>query len=499
MIKNNSKKSLHFVLIGAGIMSATLGIFIRKLMPDASISIYERLDKVAAESSDAWNNAGTGHSAFCELNYTNYDDGKVTIDKALEIASSFEISKELWAHLKASGNVAFDNPFISPIPHMSFVWGDENVAFLEKRYQAMHTSPIFQDMVFSSETNQISDWIPLMMAGRDLSVPLAATQMESGTDVNFGLLARGMIDYLEHSEGVSVSLGHEVSEFTKLDNGQWKLRIKELTSQRTSEVLADFVFIGAGGGSLPLLEKSGIEESQGYGGFPVSGHFLKCDNEDIVGQHQAKVYGKAAVGSPPMSVPHLDTRMIDGKRSLFFGPYAGFTTKFLKNGSYMDLPLSLEMHNVWPILVAGVRNVDLTKYLVKQVVLSDEDRFEELLAYYPNAQQKDWELITAGQRVQIIKKDSEDGGVLKFGTEIVCSSDRSIAALLGASPGASTSVTIMLDVLAKMFPEEMKSKLWQQTIQSMIPSYGRSLIDDGDLCLATRARTSDILELNRKG
>ncbi len=490
-----NKKPMNIMLIGSGIMSATLGILLRKLLPDARIAIYERLDKVAAESSDAWNNAGTGHSAFCELNYTPFENGKVDISKALEIASSFELSKQLWAYLKEADCIPYDIPFINDIPHMSFVWGEENVDFLKKRYQKMCSAPIFQDMIYSSDKNQITAWVPLIMEGREFDQPFAATKMDIGTDVNFGMLAREMIAYLEKSENVEVHLGHNVNSFSKQEDGRWKIDIEDLAAEELKEVFADYIFIGAGGGTLPLLEKTGIEEAEGYGGFPVSGHFLRCTNEAVILRHKAKVYGKAAVGSPPMSVPHLDTRMIDGQRSLFFGPYAGFSTKFLKNGSYLDLPLSIEMHNIWPMLSAGVRNTELTKYLVKQIVQSDEDRFSELLAYYPNANIQDWELTTAGQRVQIIKKDKEDGGVLKFGTEIVCSADKSVAALLGASPGASTSVSIMLDVMQKMFPEEMKSKKWQKTLQKMIPTYGVSLIEDGKLCLHTRKCTSEILEL----
>ncbi len=490
-----NKTPRNIVLIGTGIMCATLGILLRKLIPSANISFYERLDKVSAESSDAWNNAGTGHSAFCELNYTSYDDGKVDISKALEIANSFEISKQLWAYLKEQGCISFDIPFINDIPHMSFVWGDDNVDFLKKRYLAMRCAPIFQDMIYSTDRNQIKDWVPLIMEGRVLDTPFAATKMDIGTDVNFGMLARGMIAYLEKCENVAVHLGHNVTDFTKQADGRWKIDIKDLATEEEKEVIADTVFIGAGGGTLPLLEKSEIEEAQGYGGFPVSGHFLRCTNENVVKRHNAKVYGKAAVGSPPMSVPHLDTRMIEGQQSLFFGPYAGFSTKFLKNGSYMDLPLSIEMHNIWPILAAGMRNVDLTKYLIKQVVQSSEDRFKELLVYYPNAKIDDWELTTAGQRVQIIKEDKDQGGVLQFGTEIVCAADKSLAALLGASPGASTSVSIMLEVIHKMFPDEIKSKKWRQTLQTMIPSYGASLLENCELCLATRERTTAILNL----
>jgi len=491
-----SKSHTNIVLIGAGIMSATLGILLRKLMPAANITFFERLSKVAAESSDPWNNAGTGHSAFCELNYTPYQDDKVDISKALEIAHRFEISKQLWAYLKEREYIPFETPFINAIPHLSFVWGEDNVAFLKMRHEAMQAAAIFQDMHYSADPQQITEWIPLMMQGRDIGTPMAATKMDIGTDVNFGLLTKGMIDYLESHENTQVKLGHEVIDFAKLKDGRWNIEIENLANKERKEIFADIVFIGAGGGSLPLLEKTGIKEADGYGGFPISGQFLQCTNPDVILQHNAKVYGKAAVGSPPMSVPHLDTRIIDGKRSLFFGPYAGFTTKFLKNGSYLDLPLSIEMHNVWPMLSAGMHNIELTKYLIKQITHSPQDRFKELLAYYPTAKFEDWTLTIAGQRVQVIKKDKDAGGVLQFGTEIVCAADGSIAALLGASPGASTSVSIMLDVIIRMFPEDFKTKAWQNTVREMIPTFGQSLIEDGALCLATRRRTSEILQLN---
>ncbi|MDH5230612.1 MAG: malate dehydrogenase (quinone) [Gammaproteobacteria bacterium] len=489
------REQTNIVLVGAGIMSATLGFLLHKLMPHASIRIYERLDRVAAESSDAWNNAGTGHSAFCELNYTPYNDGVVDITKALEIAHHFEISKQLWAYLKETECLSYEVPFINDIPHMSFVWGEENVSFLEKRYQALKTVPIFQDMQYSNDAAKLSEWMPLIMEGRSTEHPYAATRMDIGTDVNFGGLAQGMIEYLQRNAYAEVYLNHQIENIRKQNDGRWSIEILDCSNAKNKNVSADYLFIGAGGGSLSLLGKSEIAEAQGYGGFPVSGHFLRCNNPSVIERHEAKVYGKAAVGSPPMSVPHLDTRIINGERTLFFGPYAGFTTKFLKNGSYLDLPLSIEMHNIWPMLAAGWRNVELTKYLVEQVMLSEEERFEELVAYYPNAEMKDWELITAGQRVQIIKQDEKQGGALKFGTEIVCSADRTIAALLGASPGASTSVSIMIDVLQKMFPEEMATSQWQRMLKEMIPSYGESLIENGELCLQVRARTSAILNL----
>ena len=485
-----------YTLIGAGIMSATLGVFLKELEPDAEITIYERLDKVGAESSDAWNNAGTGHSAFCELNYTPpKEDGTVDISKALKISESFEVSKQFWAYLQKEGKVKTESPFINDIDHMSFVWGDGNINFLKQRFKQMTAYGMFEDMAYSESHEEIAEWIPLMMQGRDPSEKIAATRMVIGTDVNFGSITRSMIKYLRTLDGVKVYLGHEVDDIARLDSGGWKIDVTDLGEDVEKSSQADFVFVGAGGGALLLLEKSDIPEGRGYGGFPVSGQFLICNNPEVVTRHEAKVYGKAAQGSPPMSVPHLDTRMLNGKRSLLFGPYAAFSTKFLKNGSFMDLPLSIEVHNIWPMLSAGIQNIDLTKYLIEQVFQSPEDRFESLRQYYPEAKMEDWELITAGQRVQIIKKDKEEGGVLKFGTEIVSSEDNSLAALLGASPGASTSVSIMIDVLNTCFPDEMKSDAWNKKLREMIPSYGKSLIEDRDLCLATRANTTKILKL----
>lgn len=484
------------ILIGAGIMSATLGVLLKKLLPNARITIFERLDKVGAESSEAWNNAGTGHAAYCELNYTTErPDGSINIEKALSISEAFEVSKQFWAYLKERGELPQSEAFINDIPHMSFVWGEENVAFLRKRHAAMTRYALFEDMQFSTDHRQIGEWAPLVMAGRDPQQPVAATRMEIGTDVNFGAITRYMVAHLDNSDGVDLHLGHEVKELTKQPDGRWKMEVRDLSEGKESEHFADFVFIGAGGAAIPLLEKSDLPVARGIGGFPISGQWLRCVNPAVIAQHDAKVYGKASVGAPPMSVPHLDTRIMDGQRALLFGPYAGFSTKFLKNGSYLDLFLSIEPHNVWPMLSAGAHNLPLTKYLVQQVFQSPEDRFELLQQYYPEARFEDWELAIAGQRVQVIEKDKEEGGVLKFGTEIVSDPDGSLAALLGASPGASTSVSIMLDLLAKCFPDEMKTLRWQDKIKEMIPTYGQSLAKQGGLCRQVRERTGEVLKL----
>ncbi len=490
------KEPPKICLIGAGIMSATLAVILNKLFPKATIDIYERMDKIGAESSDAWNNAGTGHSAFCELNYTPLqNNGKVDLSKALRISQSFEESKQFWAYLKQQKTFPNSTPFINDIDHMSFVWGEENISFLKKRYKALTQYAMFEDMLFSEDFDEIAGWIPLMMKDRDHNEKVAVTRMAIGTDVNFGAITRGMIQYLETLDNVTVHLGQEIQDISKQHNSTWKIEIEDLSEKEEYVVTADFLFIGAGGGSMLLLEKTEIPEGKGYGGFPISGQWLRCTNEEIIAQHEAKVYGKAATGSPPMSVPHLDTRMIQGERALLFGPYAGFSTKFLKNGSYFDLPLSLEVHNIWPMISVGMHNFKLTKYLVEQVMQSPEDRFEALQAYYPEAKFEDWELAIAGQRVQIIKKDEDEGGVLKFGTEVVKDKDGTLACLLGASPGASTSVSIMLDVLKQCFPTFLETEAWQNTIKEMVPTFGQSLIENAELCRATRERTTKVLKL----
>ncbi|MEO5893901.1 MAG: malate:quinone oxidoreductase [Ferruginibacter sp.] len=485
------------ILIGAGIMSATLGVLLKELNPGISIAIFERLDEVAAESSDAWNNAGTGHSAFCELNYTpQKEDGSVDTSKAIKIAASFEESKQFWSYLLQHEYFSTAQTYISHIPHLSFVWGDENVAFLKKRFEALTKNALFEGMQYTEDEAEIKEWIPLVMEGRKTGEKLAATKMHIGTDVNFGALTKGMIQHLQKQEGISLFLGSEIKDIDKKKDGRWEISVKDLTTSEKRKFYTKFVFIGAGGGTLPLLEKSDIDEASGYGGFPISGQWLKCTNEAIIAQHEAKVYGKAAVGAPPMSVPHLDTRMIDGKKALLFGPYAGFSTRFLKHGSLMDLPKSIKLDNIIPMLSAGLKNLPLTKYLIQQVSQSAEERLDALKEYMPTAQMQDWELAIAGQRVQVIKKDEEEGGILEFGTEVVCASDGSLAALLGASPGASTAVSIMLDVLRKCYPDKINSADWQTRLKEMIPTYGQSLANDSVLCTTIRKKTSEILGLS---
>ncbi len=484
------------VLMGAGIMSATLGIILKELDPSITIQIFERADEAGTESSDAWHNAGTGHAAYCELNYTpQKPDGSIDIAKAIKIAEAYEVSKEFWSYLVEKKYVPKPSEFITAIPHVSFVWGDLNVDYLRKRYASLQHNPMFREMTITEDRDQMKQWAPIVMEGRDEKQPLAATRMDLGTDVNFGTLTRSMMDQLSKMPGVTVHYNVEALDLDPDGKGGWDVFIRNLLNNEKDQVNTNFVFIGAGGATLHLLKRAEINERKGYGGFPVSGLWLKCLNEDIIKQHHAKVYGKASVGSPPMSVPHVDTRIINGKKELLFGPFAGFTTKFLKNGSLMDLPKSIRFDNAIPMIFAGMRNMPLTKYLIDQVRQTPEQRLEALKEYVPMAELKDWELKEAGQRVQVIKKDKKDGGVLEFGTEVVVAEDGTVAALLGASPGASTAAAVMMGLLSKCFKKQFHTDAWQSKLREMAPSLNIALSKNEEQLHATRTRTSEILNL----
>ena len=490
----NSEETVDVVLIGGGIMSATLGSLLSQLQPDWSIRLYERLGDVAQESSNAWNNAGTGHAALCELNYMPENpDGSVSAAKAISINEQFQVSRQYWAYLVAQGALPEPHNFINTTPHMTFVKGAANIEYLKKRVEALKDQPLFPDMEYTEDLERIAQWTPLLAKKRPAGVKVAATRIEAGTDVDFGALTKFLLRDLERRGG-QIHTNHHVTSLRRKKDGTWRLKVRQTVGQTPKVVRARFVFVGAGGGALALLQHSGIPEIKGFGGFPISGQFFKTTNPKIVALHQAKVYGKAAVGAPPMSVPHLDTRVVDGETALLFGPYAGFTPKFLKSSTWFDLPFSIRLHNLGPMLQVGLKNFDLVKYLVSELLASRSKKMAALREFMPTAKDADWELITAGQRVQVMKKDPEKGGVLQFGTEVITGADGTIAGLLGASPGASTAAPIMLDVLSRCFPDRMAG--WEPKLREMIPSYGTNLSDDPAAAEASLAATAEILRLN---
>ncbi|MCS3471311.1 malate dehydrogenase (quinone) [Pseudomonas sp. JUb42] len=490
-------EAVDVVLVGAGIMSATLAVLLKELDPSLKLEVVELMDSGAAESSNPWNNAGTGHAGLCELNYTpQAADGSIDIKKAIHINTQFEVSKQFWAYLTRKSTFGSSKSFISPVPHLSYVEGDKGVAFLKARFEALHKHHAFSSMEYTEDKSKMAEWMPLMMPGRDPNQALAATRVEHGTDVNFGNLTNQLLKHLASTPDAQVKYSKRVTGLSRKGDG-WSVSIKDVNSGGTREIDAKFVFLGAGGAALPLLQMSGIEESKGFGGFPVSGQWLRCDNPEVVKRHQAKVYSQAAVGSPPMSVPHLDTRVVDGKKSLLFGPYAGFTTKFLKHGSFLDLPLSVRAANIGPMLAVARDNMDLTKYLVSEVMQSMEQRLESLRRFYPEAKAEDWRLEVAGQRVQIIKKDAKKGGVLQFGTELVSAKDGSLAALLGASPGASVTVSIMLELIERCFPEKARGE-WAAKLNEIFPAREKILETDAQLYNRINTENNELLELVEK-
>ncbi|MEB6293246.1 malate dehydrogenase (quinone) [Mammaliicoccus sciuri] len=492
---NNQPKDV--ILIGAGILSTTFGSFLKNIEPDWNIKLFERLEQPAIESSNEKNNAGTGHAALCELNYTvEQEDGSIDVERAKEINEQFEISKQFWSYLVKSKAIENPQEFIRPLPHISFVMGIRNVDFLKRRYDALKSLPMFEGLTYTEDHKVLAEWMPLMMQGRNSNEPLAASKIDEGTDVNFGELTRKLVKNIEKHENAQVHFRHEVVDFKQLSNSKWEVKVRNLETGKVETHVADYIFIGAGGHAIPLLQKTKIPESRHLGGFPISGAFLVCNNPKVVSEHNAKVYGKEPPGTPPMTVPHLDRRYIQGKESLLFGPFAAIGPKFLKNGSNLDLFKSINTSNVVTMLSSGVKNLSLVKYSIQQVLQRKENRMKELRRFVPDAKDEDWDIHIAGKRVQVIKDTEEHGrGFIQFGTEVVNSEDHTVIALLGESPGASTSVSVALEVIEKNFPQYMDK--WESKIKETIPSYGESLIEDTALLKKTRKQTAEALELNK--
>lgn len=461
------------VLVGTGIMSASLGALLKKLDPALRIQVFEVTDGMAEEASNGWNNAGTGHAGLCELSYTPFKDenGRVIITKAIEVYEEFERSLLFWAYAVASGMISNPRDFINPVPHLSFVYGEEQVGLLADRQSAMSRHHFFDNMEFTTDKARIESWAPLLTEGR-ADMPIAATRVMEGTDVNFGEIARRLLTWLGAQDGCAIATGHRVIDL-KRSAEKWNVTARDLKTNALHRCAAKFVFVGAGGGSLHLLQKSGIPESRGLGGFPVGGGWLVCTNPDVIARHNAKVYGQAQPEAPTMAVPHLDSRTLDGQRCLLFGPFAAWTTRFLhRRGSCYDLPCSIRPDNLMTLLRIGISNIPLIRYLVREGTQTMGARLRILRRFYPDAKEADWKLIDAGIRVQAIKKTDGLAGIVHYGTEVITSKDGSIAALLGASPGASVSVSIVLDVIRRCFPHLVEGETNAARMREMIPSYG---------------------------
>ena len=464
------------VLVGAGIMSATLGALLRLVEPDWSITLVERLDAAAAESSDPWNNAGTGHSALCELNYTpQKPDGTIDIAKAITINEQFQVTRQFWAYAHENGILTDVRSFLNPVPHVSFVQGAEHVDYLRRRQETLARNPLFASMEFVDDAAEFARRLPLMAQGRDFSEPVALNWTEGGTDVDFGALSKQLFAF-GTANGMNTLFGHEVRDLDQESDGSWTVKVLNRRTGEKRRIRSKFVFVGAGGGALPLLQKAGIKEAKGFGGFPVSGQWLRTNKPELTGGHHAKVYGLPPLGAPPMSVPHLDTRVITGKDWLLFGPFAGWSPKFLKTGKVTDLPLSVKPDNLLSMVGVGLTELSLLKYLIGELLQPLSGRVDTLRQFAPTAQSNDWELDIAGQRVQVIRRDSKKLGVLEFGTTVLAAADGSIAGLLGASPGASTAVPAMMEVMERCFPGEYPG--WEPKLKEMVPSLGSKLSDE---------------------
>lgn len=512
LVKTNPVIECDVVMIGAGVMSATLAAILKELDPKLSIQVFEKLGQIASESSAVFNNAGTGHSALCELNYSpQKPDGSISLDKAIHILEMFEITKQFLTYMVQHGHLPAPDRFIHSVPHVSFVWGEKNINYLRARNEAMKSCHLFQDTEYSEDAQKIKNWLPLMMKGVNLQRPIAVSRNVLGTDLNFETITKELFNKLEKDQ-VFVSLRHEVRKIRRDAAGFWNIEVKDHSTSTYKKFKTKFVFIGAGGNALPLLEASRVKEVSGYGGFPVGGQWLICKNKEVIEKHEAKVYGLAPVGSPPMSVPHLDTRIVDGEKALLFGPFATFSFKFLKSGSQWDLVKSVikspRFSNAIPLMSVGIHNFDLTRYLISQLRLTFVDKVNQLREFVPDAKIEDWESHNAGQRVQVIKRPTAEAkktmkhahaGILEFGTEVVCSHDGSLAAVLGASPGASCVVSIMLEILGKCFSKEMATEAWQDKIKEMIPTHGQKLYGNPELTRKTRERTHGVLNLKLPG
>jgi malate dehydrogenase (quinone) len=479
------------LVVGSGIMGATLASILKEIEPTLRVDIVEALNTPALESSHAYNNAGTGHAGYCELNYTPLlPNNKIDIQKAIQINAGFEMSLQYWSYLTKKYRLFLPDKFIKRVPHISLVNGDKNIAYLKKRYFALKNNPLFKTIEFSSNFKTIEKWIPLLKSKKSVK-KYAATKVESGTDVDFGEITFQLISILKTKKNFYLRTEHKVLDLNEDEDGSWLAKLND-----DKEIKSKFVFIASGGNSLKLLQKTKVFEQIGYAGFPISGQWLVCKDPLVVAMHSAKVYGKADIGSPPMSMPHLDLRIINGEKILMFGPFASLTSKFLISGSFFDLISSVKFHNLKTLCIVFLKEWPLLIYLIKQNLKTHKNRMSDLRQFYPDAKSNDWHLEDAGIRVQIMKKTKKDGPKLEFGTEIIYSKQNNLAALLGASPGASISVQSMIHVVEKCLIKKERLSRWKSKIKKMIPSYDLDLEKNPKLLKKIRSTNQKILGIN---
>jgi malate dehydrogenase (quinone) len=473
-----NSETVDALLIGSGIMSGTLAGLLKHLQPDMSIELYEAADQFAQEASYGWHNAGTGHAGICEVSYTPFrgEDGEVDVAKAISIFNQFERSKQFWGFLARQGIVSDPSSFVNQVPHVSFVFGQNQVDFLRSRYNQLKKHHFFESMQYTEDRAVLEQWAPLLLEGRDPQQPVAATKMDAGTDVNFGSLANQLVQWLDQQDGCAAFAGHRVVGLKQQTDGRWQVTIQKSSNGQRITRIARFVFIGAGGGSVKLLQKAGIPEFKGFGGFPIAGQWLVCRKPELVEQHHAKVYGMSPDSAPTLAVPHLDTRVIDGEKAILFGPYGSWTTKFLhRTGKFTDMFTSARPDNIGSMVKVGLHNIPLIRYLMQQSLQSMNTRMGELRKFYPDAKDEDWQLIEAGIRVQVIKKEDGNAGIVHFGTQVVTDDRKTISALLGASPGASVSTDIMLDVVKQCFADRLSTDEGQSAMREMVGSFDQDL------------------------
>lgn len=464
-------------------MSATLASMFGELAPEWRVVVLEQADRLATESSAPWNNAGTGHSGFCELNYMPDPDDAA---KPAELARQFLLSRQWWSHLADRGAVSPDD-FVHATPHLSVVFGESARDYLHRRHHAMRRSPLFGELEYSEDRAEIEAWAPLVMVGRADAETVTATRHRAGTDIDFGALTSSLLA----ASGALVLTGHRATRITCVGDG---VEISGRCDHRDFRVRARHVFVGAGGQALRMLQRAEVPEVRGYGVLPVGAAFLRCSEPDVVARHPGKVYGQAPIGAPPMSVPHLDHRTIDGVDHLMFGPYATFSTKLLKHGRLTDFFTTLRPSNLWTVASAGATNLDLVRFLISELLATPTRRFRQLQRYLPTAHRDEWELIPAGQRAQLVTPGPRGVGVLQQGTELITTADRAVSGLLGASPGASTAVPIMIDLLRRCFPDEWQHR-WEAALTDAVPGLAVTEWTDHAVAQAT-ASTAQSLGLD---